>query len=287
VLIYSQNANSVKIKYETSRTGKNQSPKSLLKKASTFAAMRYFMDLSYRGTAFHGWQIQPNAHTVQAEMQQALSTILQEGTEIVGSGRTDTGVHASQQIVHFDATKEQDLEKLQFRLNGLLPDTISVNKIVPVYPTAHARFDAVSRTYHYHIHTRKNPFREGLSYYYSRPLNIDKIEDALEVIKSWKNFQAFSKVHTEVVHFDCDILDATWKETNDGHMFSVSANRFLRGMVRATMGTLLEIGLERISIEDLKAILESGDRSEAGRAVPPQGLYLSSVRYPKSIYIDI
>lgn len=247
--------------------------------------MRYFMDLSYRGTAFHGWQIQPNAHTVQSEIQQAMSTILQNGTEIVGSGRTDTGVHASQQIAHFDVDEEIDVEKLKFRLNALLPGSISINEIIPVYPTAHARFDAQSRTYHYRIHTQKNPFREGLSYLYNRELNLDKIAEALELIRGWKNFQAFSKVHTDVVHFDCDIFDAKWEESNDGYVFSVSANRFLRGMVRALVGTLLEIGLERITTKDLQIILESGDRSNAGRAVPPEGLYLSKVKYPKSIYL--
>ncbi len=248
--------------------------------------MRYFIDLSYRGTAFHGWQVQPNAHTVQAEMQQALSTVLQAGTEVVGSGRTDTGVHAFQQIAHFDVDEELDCDKIAFRLNGLLPETVGIKQILPVYPTAHARFDAVSRTYHYHIHKQKNPFKEGLSYFYSRKLNIDKIDEAIELIKNWKNFQAFSKVHTDVAHFDCDIFAAEWKETNEGHLFSVSANRFLRGMVRAIVGTLLDVGLEKISNGDLQEILESGNRSNAGRAVPPQGLYLQEVKYPKSIYLD-
>lgn len=247
--------------------------------------MRYFLDISYLGTAFHGWQIQPNAHTVQAELQKALSTIYQKEVEIVGSGRTDTGVHASQQIAHFDSEPISDLPKLQYRMNGLLPVSISINDIRPVTDEAHARFDASMRTYHYHIHKQKSPFKEGLSYFYPKAVDSVKINEALTILKNWKNFQAFSKVHTDVNHFDCDIFAASWVETNENHVFSVSANRFLRGMVRAIVGTMLEVGHGKISSEDLVQILNSENRSNAGRAVPPQGLYLTEVKYPETIFI--
>lgn len=248
--------------------------------------MRYFVDLSYRGTAFHGWQLQPNAHTVQAEVQDALSTILQKPMEVTGSGRTDAGVHAVQQVAHFDAELSMKTDQLIYRLNGLLPPEVSINAIQSVKPDAHARFDAGSRAYQYLIHQKKNPFKEGLSYYFPKALSAERIREALPIINSWKNFQAFSKVHTDVNHFDCEIFDLWWEETNDGYQFSVSANRFLRGMVRAMVGTLLEIGLGRMTYNELKAVLESGNRSLAGRAVPPHGLYLAAVKYPSSVYIE-
>lgn len=249
--------------------------------------MRFFLDISYCGTAFHGWQVQPNAHTVQEEIQKALSTVLQQQTDCVGSGRTDTGVHATQQIAHVDAElDEASLAQLQYRLNGLLPPEISINAIRRVNPGAHARFAAISRTYHYHLHQKKDPFKNGRSYLFPKPIDTAAISQALVLIKSWKNFQAFSKVHTDVNHFNCDIHEIEWKETNDGHLFSVSANRFLRGMVRATVGTLLEVGMGRLDINQLRAILESGDRSKAGRSVPPEGLYLSEVKYPDSVYLE-
>ncbi|VXD20804.1 tRNA pseudouridine(38-40) synthase TruA [Marinoscillum sp. 108] len=249
--------------------------------------MRYFLDISYRGTAFHGWQIQPNAHTVQEEINRALSIILQQDISCLGSGRTDTGVHALQQIAHFDAELSDTLDQLQYRLNGLLPAEVSINSIRPVKPEAHARFDAVRRTYHYHLHRQKDPFKTGVSYFFSRSLEAAPIQEAIGLMKNWKNFQAFSKVHTDVNHFDCDIYEINWQETNEGYVFSVSANRFLRGMIRAMVGTLLEVGQGRLNQTDLKNILESGERSRAGRAVPAEGLFLTEVKYPESIYLDI
>lgn len=241
--------------------------------------------MSYRGSAFHGWQIQPNANTVQAEMQNALSTILQTEAACVGSGRTDTGVHATQQIAHFDSERELDVQDFRYKLNAFLPREIAVNKIMPVKPDAHARFDAEERTYHYFIHKNKDPFRLELSYQFSADLNIQTIQKGMEVIMAWKNFQAFSKVRTEVSHFECNIYDIGWKETNEGYVFSVSANRFLRGMVRAMVGTLLEMGQNKLDNNGLIEILEGGNRSSAGRAVPAHGLYLSKVKYPDNIYL--
>lgn len=249
--------------------------------------MRYFLDISYRGTAFHGWQIQPNADTIQAEVNKALSTLLQQETECVGSGRTDAGVHAQQQLAHFDGKLPMTEKEFEFRLNSLLPKAISINSIQKVKKDAHARFDAISRSYEFHIHSHKDPFLNGLSYFFSRSLNLEPIQSGIEIMKNWKNFQAFSKVHTEVNHFECDIYEMSWEYSNGRHLFCVSANRFLRGMVRAIVGTLLEIGQQRLTPEELINVLKSGDRSSAGRSVPAEGLYLTSVTYPDSIFENL
>jgi tRNA pseudouridine38-40 synthase len=247
--------------------------------------MRYFLDISYLGTDFHGWQIQNNAHSVQAELNQALSTILRSDISCLGSGRTDTGVHARQQIVHFDVPEPIDEEQLTFKLNSLLPKSVAVQSCKRVKDEAHARFDAEMRAYEYHIHCAKNPFKEGLSYYYNLALDERLMTEACSIIRQWRNFQAFSKVQTEVNHFECEITEIHWEPTNQGYIFHVSANRFLRGMVRAIVGTLLEVNRGKMSIDQLKAALESGDRRKAGRAVPAEGLYLTRVVYPESIYL--
>lgn len=243
------------------------------------------MNISYKGTNFNGWQIQPNGVTVQEELEKALATILKSKTPLSGSGRTDTGVHATQQIAHFDAD-QLDEEKLVFRLNSFLNEDISVNEIKQVKEDVSARFEATSRTYHYHINQSKNPFTKGLSYYFRPELNIEEISRACEIIKDWQNFECFSKVHTEVNNFNCEIFEARWEGSGNNHLFVISANRFLRGMVRAIVGTLVDIGLGKTSLMDLKQILESNDRSKAGRAVPAEGLYLQEVIYPKDIYIN-
>lgn len=248
--------------------------------------MRYFLDIAYRGSSFHGWQVQPNAHTVQEVVNEALSTILREPISCMGSGRTDTGVHALQQIAHFDIDRQLQPSEIKFKLNSILPKAISVQGVYPVIATANARFDATSRAYQYHIHRYKNPFLDGLSYYYSQELDVQAIEKALELIRTHTDFQAFSRVHTDVKHFNCQIFDCSWKETNEGYIFSVKANRFLRGMVRAMVGTLLLVGQNKLDVEGLKEVLASLNRSAAGRAVPPEGLYLCEVNYPDSIYLD-
>lgn len=246
--------------------------------------MRYFFDVSYDGTAYHGYQIQPNAITVQEVLEKAISTLLGEKTPILASGRTDTGVHAIQQIIHFDTQKKIDVDKLTYRLNTFLPKTISVNGIAKVSDEAHARFDAIKRTYEYRMHKRKNPFVVGRSLYVPYMLNLIKINEACEIISQARNFQALSKVHTEVNNFECQIFDICWKESNDEYVFTVRANRFLRGMIRAMVGTLLAVGQERISIERFKEILTERNRSNAGKAVAPEGLYLLKVEYPTDIY---
>ncbi len=248
--------------------------------------MRYFMDLSYKGTNYHGWQVQKNAKSVQEVTNHALSTLLQKPVECVASGRTDTGVHAHQQIAHFDSIEPLDTGDFSYKLNVLLPHDIAVNSIRRVSDEAHARFDAIKRTYHYEIHNFKDPFKTGLSYYYGQPLDIQQINGALAILKETKNFMAFSKVKTDVKTFDCDIFDMSWETSEVGHRFVVSANRFLRGMVRALVGTLLDTGLSKTSLNDLQEIIRSGDRSQAGRAVPPEGLYLRRIEYPETIYLD-
>ncbi len=244
------------------------------------------MDISYKGTNYNGWQIQPNGVTVQEEIEKALSTILKNETYVLGSGRTDTGVHASQQIAHFDTENSIDTNQLTYKLNSFLGEGIAVKGIRKVKDDVNARFEATSRKYHYHIHQAKDPFKLGLSYYFKPELDTTLINEACDIIKAWKNFECFSKVHTEVNHFKCDIFQAKWMQTETNHLFEVSANRFLRGMVRAMVGTLLNVGLGKTSIDDLQLILESNDRGKAGRAVPPEGLYLQEVIYPSDIYLD-
>ncbi len=241
------------------------------------------MDISYKGTAYHGWQIQANSHTVQAEIENALQTLLKTPAPITASGRTDAGVHASQQIAHFDFPEIIDTNELCYKLNSFLPLDISINKIWEVSDEAHARFSATKRTYHYHLHQFKNPFNQELSYYFTPLINVDAINSCEEIILNWQNFECFSKVHTEVNNFNCEIFEVKWAQHGPKHLFTVSANRFLRGMVRAMVGTLLDVGTGKKTIEDLKSILKSGDRKKAGRAVPAHGLFLEKVEYGKDI----
>lgn len=255
------------------------------KNGRNFVGVRYFMDISYRGTNFNGWQIQPNGVTVQEEIEKALSTILKTDTSILGSGRTDTGVHAMQQVAHFDA-EEIDPADLTFKLNSFLGEDISINGIRPVKNDVSARFEATSRTYHYHLHQAKSPFKQGVSYYFRPELNVQKINTACEIIEGWQNFECFSKVHTEVNNFNCEIYRTKWVQDGTNHLFEISANRFLRGMVRAVVGTLIDVGLGKTSLDELRRILESNDRRKAGRAVPAEGLFLQKVEYPKEIYLD-
>ncbi|WP_017731309.1 tRNA pseudouridine(38-40) synthase TruA [Nafulsella turpanensis] len=246
--------------------------------------MRYFLDVAYNGTHYHGWQVQQNANTVQAELEGALSKLLRTPIAVVGSGRTDTGVHAEQQLVHLDWDAELDVEQLHFRLNKLLPSDIAVKRIFPVHPKAHARFSALFRSYEYRISRQKNPFLQKLTYVNGRPLDVEAMNKAAEFLLQWEDFECFSKVHTEVKHFRCNIQEARWIEEGDMLVFYIRANRFLRNMVRAIVGTLLEVGQHRMSREEFRQVLESRDRSRAGRSAPAQGLFLTKVTYPDKIY---
>lgn len=246
---------------------------------------RYFADISYKGTQFHGWQSQRNAKGIQEVIEEALSLQLRNKMEIIASGRTDKGVHALQQIVHFDSPDALHIENVKHKLNAFLPRDIAVNQIMPVQPNAHARYDATARHYIYRITRQKNPFLDGLAYEYKKPIDVDMMQAACEIIIGRHNFQSFSLVKTNVNNFFCDIYEAKWLYHNHCLEFHVKANRFLRGMVRALTGTLLLAGEGKCHPEQFKSILESRDRKQAGRALPPEGLYLSKIEYPRIIFL--
>ncbi|OFY85889.1 MAG: tRNA pseudouridine(38-40) synthase TruA [Bacteroidetes bacterium RIFCSPLOWO2_12_FULL_31_6] len=246
---------------------------------------RFFIEIKYDGTDYHGWQIQQNAHAVQAEINNALSTLLQEEILVSGAGRTDTGVHAQQFFAHFDTHQNFDKDQLIYKLNYFLPPTISCSSIVKVIDNAHARYSAIERTYEYWITPTKNPFLNHKAYYFPFVLNLELMNEAVTELLKSTDFSCFSKSNTDTLTNDCTINFARWEVKNDGIIFTISANRFLRNMVRAIVGTLLEIGQERITIDDFKKIINSKNRSEAGVSVPAHGLYLTAVKYPKEIFI--
>lgn len=245
--------------------------------------MRYFLELEYFGKAYHGWQRQPNAVSVQQVVEEALSTLLQETVEIVGAGRTDSGVHARQIFAHFDSEVDFS-EEFIFRINSILPRDISVKSLVPVKADAHARFHAVSRSYEYHIVTRKDVFAEDSSYFVQRDLNVEQMNEAAKILLQYTNFKSFSRSRTDVFTYNCTIECAFWDQQDNRLIFHITADRFLRNMVRAIVGTLLEIGLGKMEVQEMHRIIESEDRSEAGASVPARGLYLTKIEYPNSIY---
>ena len=217
--------------------------------------MRYFIDISYNGKNYHGWQIQKNAVTVQSTIQDVISKILGKSTDIVGSGRTDTGVHAKSQVAHFDVNKEVDNDFI-YRVNAFLPQDISINSVNQVVDNSHARFDAISREYIYKIHDLKSPFVDGLSTFYNKKINMDLINEACSTIMKNSDFQSFSKVKTEVKNFNCTISHASIQRKNNFYLFKFCANRFLRGMVRALVGTLLQLNEGKINLKEFKLIFE-------------------------------
>ena len=247
--------------------------------------MRYFFEITYNGTRYHGWQSQANAVGVQHVVDEALSKLLREKIFIVGSGRTDTGVHCVQQFFHADIEKIFDADHLIIRLNSFLPKDIAIRAVKKVKPGASARYDAFERTYHYHITRTKDPLREGLAFYFYKPIDLPTLEAATALLPGTHDFECFSKVKTDVNHFICDVKQAQWNQKGDLLVFTVTANRFLRGMVRAVVGTLLDVGIGKITIDDFRNILKSKDRKLAGMNVPPVGLYLMSVKYPKGIFL--
>ena len=221
--------------------------------------MRYFIDISYNGKNYHGWQIQKNAVTVQSTIQDVISKILGKSTDIVGSGRTDTGVHAKSQVAHFDVNKEVDNDFI-YRVNAFLPQDISINSVNQVVDNSHARFDAISREYIYKIHDLKSPFVDGLSTFYNKKINMDLINEACSTIMKNSDFQSFSKVKTEVKNFNCTISHASIRRKNNFYLFKFCANRFLRGMVRALVGTLLQLNEGKINLKEFKLIFEKKKR---------------------------
>ncbi|MBT8245260.1 tRNA pseudouridine(38-40) synthase TruA [Winogradskyella sp.] len=246
--------------------------------------MRYFIQLSYNGKAYHGWQIQPNAITVQETIQNALSKLLNTELAIIGAGRTDTGVHASQMFAHFDVEEHIDSDNLVYKLNSFLPKDIAIQSIFQVKDDAHARFNAVKRSYEYKVALKKDVFQSDYSYYIYQNLDIDKMNKAAKILLEYNDFQCFSKSNTDVKTYNCKVENAHWEHEDDMLVFNISADRFLRNMVRAIVGTLINIGLGKINIEDMHRIIKSKDRGEAGFSVPAKGLYLTEVIYPDITY---
>jgi tRNA pseudouridine38-40 synthase len=241
--------------------------------------MRYLLEISYLGKNYAGWQKQPNAHSIQEAIENALSILLRRPTTILGSSRTDAGVHASQQFASFDTSEAIDTEQLSYRANQLLPVDIAISSISEVGPAFHARFDATARAYQYHIARQKNPFNSQTAYLYTIPLNIDAMNKAAKILLQHADYQCFSKTHTDVYTYLCHIEYAYWQEAGNTLVFYIKANRFLRGMVRAIVGTLLDVGLGKLSIEAFEAIILSKNRSKAGRSAPAHGLVLTQVCY--------
>lgn len=247
--------------------------------------MRYFFEITYHGKNYHGWQSQNNATGVQQVVEETLSKLLREKIAIVGSGRTDTGVHCLQQFFHADIEKLFEVDLLIIRLNSFLPKDIAIRSIRKVKADASARYDAVERTYIYRMTQVKNPLTEGLAFYFFKPIDMPTLQQAAALLTGKHDFQSFSKVKTDVNHFICEVKQAVWKQKGNELVFSITANRFLRGMVRAVVGTLLDAGTGKLSLDDVKNIIKSKDRKMAGMNVPPEGLYLTRVKYPKSIFI--
>ena len=241
--------------------------------------------MSYNGSAYHGWQIQPNAVTVQETIQDALSKLLNTNISITGAGRTDTGVHAFQMFAHFDVDETLDTENLTFKLNSFLPKDIAIQSIFQVNADAHTRFHAIKRSYDYKISLKKNVFLFDYTHYVHQKLDVDKMNEAAYILLEYTNFQCFSKSNTDVKTYNCKIEQAQWKQEGNLLIFTICADRFLRNMVRAIVGTLLNIGLSKIAVSDMHKILASKDRSEAGFSVPSKGLYLTEVLYPDNIKI--
>ena len=247
--------------------------------------MRYFIKLSYDGLAYHGWQNQPNALSVQEVLEKSISTILGVDVEIVGAGRTDTGVHAKEMFAHFDYDSPL-IEEFVFKMNSFLPKDIAIQNVFEMQPDAHARFDAILRTYHYHIHIEKDPFLVNHSYQYGRDLDLKKMNDACKILYQHTDFQCFSKSNTDVKTYYCKVTLAEWFVDGNNYTFIISANRFLRNMVRAIVGTMLMIGSGKLEVAELHNIIKSKDRSNAGFSVPSHGLYLTEVRYPENYNVN-
>ncbi len=247
--------------------------------------LRYFVELAYNGKNYHGWQRQPNAISVQEVVEDALSKLLNTPLRIVGAGRTDAGVHAKQIFAHFDFIGEIDLENLKNRLNAFLNDDIAILSILEVHKEAHTRFDALTRSYEYQIYLGKNPFLLDSTWQIkTKILDVDAMNEAAKLLLNYTNFKCFSKSKTDVFTYDCNIIEVKWTKNGDLLVFQITANRFLRNMVRAIVGTLYNVGIGKITINDFIAIIESQDRSKAGLSVPAQGLFLTKVTYPKSIF---
>ena len=248
--------------------------------------MRFFLEFSYAGTHYHGWQRQPNALSVQEVVEEALSTLLKKETPLVAAGRTDAGVHARQMFAHFDSNgKAGEEQSLVCQLNQFLPNDLVIHSLRAVKTDAHARFDAISRTYEYHISKEKTAFENDLHYQINKPLDFELMNAAAQILLEYKDFECFSKSKTDVKTFFCNISYAQWNNSEKGYTFTITANRFLRNMVRAIVGTLVEIGSKKKTLEDLHQIIANKKRSEAGYSVPARGLFLTKIEYPNKIFL--
>lgn len=249
---------------------------------------RYFLQMSYMGTRYHGWQIQPNAVSVQEVMEKALSTLLREEISVVGAGRTDTGVHASFFVLHFDTENENaENMNLVYKLNRFLPADIAVQSLWKVKSAAHARFGALSRTYKYFISTQKDPFAIETAYLFTSTLDVAKMNKAARLLFNYSDFTSFSRLHSDVKTNNCKIHHAAWEKLGTQLVFTIKADRFLRNMVRAIVGTLLEVGKGKLSVYDFKKVIEVKDRNAAGASAPAQGLFLADIEYPEEIAGEI
>ena len=248
---------------------------------------RYFIYLAYDGTAYHGWQIQPNRTSIQERLMQALATLLRQEVEVTGAGRTDAGVHARLMVAHFDSPAPLDTTLMTDKLNRLLPPDIAVYRLRPVRNDAHARFDATSRTYQYHITTAKNPFARQYSYRLFRTPDIGRMNEAAATLPLYTDFTSFSKLHTDVKTNNCRVTHAEWTQEDEyTWMFTIRADRFLRNMVRAIVGTLFEVGRGKLSVEGFRRIIEQKDRCKAGTSAPGHALFLADVTYPEDIFMQ-
>lgn len=251
------------------------------------AVHRYFIEISYLGKNYCGWQIQSNANTIQAELNRALSLILREEIITLGAGRTDTGVHASYFVAHFDSKQEISLsgsKDLIYKLNEVLPDDIAAANIFGVKPDAHARFSALSRTYRYYISQKKNPFTKDTSWCFKLDLDVDLMQKASSILLNYTDFTSFSKVGSNVKTNDCRVTLAEWQVERGNLIFTIQADRFLRNMVRAIVGTLVDVGRGKVSLDDFIGIIERKERGLAGTSAPAAGLFLTGIEYPDEIF---
>lgn len=246
--------------------------------------LRYFIKLAYKGTNYHGWQYQPNAITIQELVNKALSTLLKSTIDVVGAGRTDAGVHATEYYAHFDVTEEIKTEELIYKVNAILPNDIVVYNIFKISDDLHARFDATSRSYEYRIYLGRNPFEIDTTWQIiHKKLDIEAMNEAAKLLFNYENFKCFSRSNTDVRTYNCKIKKAEWKLNETNLIFYITADRFLRNMVRAVVGTLINVGTGKTTLDDFKKIIESKDRSNAGPSVPAKGLFLTEITYPKNI----
>lgn len=248
---------------------------------------RYFIYLAYDGTAYHGWQIQPNGNSVQEELQRALSTLLRREVEVVGAGRTDAGVHARMMVAHFDSAEPLDEQFVADKLNRLLPPDISVYYLKPVKDEAHARFSATGRRYEYFVTTAKNPFDRQYRCRLFRTPDFELMNRAAATLMEYTDFTSFSKLHTDVKTNNCRVTYARWTQVDDTTwVFTIEADRFLRNMVRAVVGTLLEVGRGKMTIDGFRQVIEQKNRCCAGTSVPGEALFLVEVRYPEELFLN-